>query len=214
MSAGNVLINQARWEKILALDLKRGGHNPDSTFCVMEAAAYVAGEPWSDHPQCVDRVIADVLISKNDSLPSDAERNRLLRPLIPRIVGTRGSAELSQRRAWMVIDWVLRTAVPMLLRTLQMEKEAAKWEALEEFTSSNARALALALDLDLDRALARDLALALDRALALEPPRRRRMRRRMFHRCFFQLRELLHAAPIIFFVVGAVLDVQVSTTTR
>ena len=172
MSA-NVVIDQARWEKILALDLKKGGHGPDSTFCVMEAAAYVAGESWSDHPECVDRVISDVMISKNDSLPSDAERNRLLRPLIPRIVGTRGSAELSERRAWLVIDWALRQALPLLLRMLKMEKEAVKWEALEEFSSSNnardrARDRALARALALDRALDRALDLALARALDLD----------------------------------------------
>jgi hypothetical protein len=175
MSA-NVLIDQERWEKILALDLKKGGHDPDSTFCVMEAAAFVAGETWSDHPECVDPVFSDLLIAVNDSRPSDAERNRLLRPLIPRIVGTRDGDELSTRRAWMVIDWSLRSVVPLIFRSLKMDTEADKWAAQEEFTESfaraldRARALDLGLDLDLDLGLARDrardLARALTRALA------------------------------------------------
>jgi hypothetical protein len=173
------LIDPTRWEEILALDLKPGGHDPDSAFCVMEAAAYVAGESWSDHPKCVDRVLSNLLISKNDSLASDAERNRLLRPLIPRIIGTRGSDELSDSRAWLVIDWSLCTALPMFLRALKLESEAEKFEALRELNSSSALALArapaLALALALARApalaldLARALALALDRAPALAP---------------------------------------------
>lgn len=158
MSA-NVLIDQERWEKILALDLKKGGHDPDSAFCVMEAAAFVAGETWSDHPECVDPVFSDLLIAVSDSLASDAERNRLLRPLIPRIVGTRDGDELSTRRAWMVIDWSLRSVVPLIFRSLKMDTEADKWAAQEEFTES--------FDLDLALALALGLALAL--ALALDP---------------------------------------------
>jgi hypothetical protein len=31
--------------------LKYGAHSPDSgEMCLLEAAAWVAGEPWSDHP--------------------------------------------------------------------------------------------------------------------------------------------------------------------
>lgn len=37
-----------------SLSLKRGAHQEaEKAFCVMEAVAYVAGEPWSDHPKCV-----------------------------------------------------------------------------------------------------------------------------------------------------------------
>ncbi len=36
-----------------------GKHNgPDDGMCLVEAAAWVAGEPFSDHPVCVDPVIA------------------------------------------------------------------------------------------------------------------------------------------------------------
>ncbi len=49
----------------------------------MEAAAFIAGEPWSDHPACVCPVIAAFMRSWNDGL-SDKDRNRLLLPLIPK----------------------------------------------------------------------------------------------------------------------------------
>ncbi len=57
------------------LPLLHGSHSPDSKFCVMEAVAYVAGEPWSDSPECVSPVIAAFLRSWNDSMP-DAERTQ------------------------------------------------------------------------------------------------------------------------------------------
>jgi hypothetical protein len=46
------------------LDLTRvhllaGQHNEnsDQQWCVMEAVAYVAGEPWTDHPKCASQVL-------------------------------------------------------------------------------------------------------------------------------------------------------------
>ena len=60
---------------------------PWEKACVMEAVAYVAGEEWSDHPECASTVISAFLRSWNDSL-SDEDR-QMLKPLIPKLVGTR-----------------------------------------------------------------------------------------------------------------------------
>ena len=40
------------------LSLEKGAHKRGSGMCAMEAAAYIAGEPHSDHPVCVSPVIA------------------------------------------------------------------------------------------------------------------------------------------------------------
>jgi len=54
-----------------------GTHQPsDDKACVMEAASWLAGEEWSDHPRSVHPVIARVARSVNDSL-GVAERQRL-----------------------------------------------------------------------------------------------------------------------------------------
>ena len=58
----------AKFEKF---SLKAGAHSPDSTFCVMEAVAFVAGEPWGDHPECACPIIGAFLRSWNDSLPTE-----------------------------------------------------------------------------------------------------------------------------------------------
>lgn len=79
--------------------LYSGGHSPnsDGAMCAMEAVAYIAGESWSDHPKCACPVIATFMRSWNDALPDD-QRNALLLPVVPRLVGTKGSKALAAAR--------------------------------------------------------------------------------------------------------------------
>jgi hypothetical protein len=66
--------------------LSRGDHrNPTRGACFMEYTSLLAGEPFTDHPRCVDAELAAVLRAANDRL-SDAERS-LLVPLLGRAVG-------------------------------------------------------------------------------------------------------------------------------
>jgi len=124
-----------RLERIQALSLKHGGHEENErAMCVMEACAYVAGEPWSDAPQCACPVITAFMVSWNDSLPSDADRDRRLKPLIPLIVGTRSTPQVEQRRATMAADWLIRVHTPAFLRLAKLDDQAALLVALPEIT--------------------------------------------------------------------------------
>lgn len=115
--------------------LSEGGHDPDEgAMCVMEAVAFVAGEPWSDSPQCACPVIAAFLRAWNDALPDD-ERDALLRPLIPRLVGTRGSDALAHRRSLLAADWLVREQTPAWLRLAGLTAQADALAALPEITS-------------------------------------------------------------------------------
>src|SRR5262245_30332455 len=116
-------LNQERWAKLQGLSLKSGAHSPDSTFCVMEAVAFVAGERWSDSPECVCPVISVFLRAWNDSLRSDADRDRLLKPLIPRLLNTRNKT-LEERRALMAADWLVRVHTPAWLRLAGLMNQA------------------------------------------------------------------------------------------
>ena len=111
----NPLIDQARLDKIMSLPLLKGKHDPDSKYCVMEAAAYIAGEPWSDAPQCVCPTITAFMVDWNDSLPSEEDRDRLLKPLLTHVIGTRGSKKLAERRSYMALDWLIRVHTPRWL---------------------------------------------------------------------------------------------------
>ncbi len=125
---------EERWEKLKSLSLKVGSHAANSTFCVMEAVAYVAGESWSDHPECACPVISAFLRSWNDSLRSDQDRDRLLKPLIPKLVGTRNST-LEERRSLMAADWLVRVHTPAWLRLAGLTSQAESLEQLPQILS-------------------------------------------------------------------------------
>ncbi|HWC30714.1 MAG TPA: hypothetical protein VG845_11600, partial [Dehalococcoidia bacterium] len=80
------IVNPDRLAELKTVTLDAGGHKPDGEFCVMEAVAYVAGEPWSDSPECASPVLGAFLRSWNDTL--DDETRQLLKPYVPRLVGT------------------------------------------------------------------------------------------------------------------------------
>jgi len=66
--------------------LGRGKHrNPKKGACFMELASFLAGERWSDHPQCTHPLLAMLARAVND-LTSDESRPQLA-PLIPSVIG-------------------------------------------------------------------------------------------------------------------------------
>ncbi|WP_201451754.1 hypothetical protein [Rhodovarius lipocyclicus] len=115
--------------------LSSGGHHPsDGEMCVMEAVAFVAGEPWSDSPACACPVIGAFLRAWNDGLPDD-ERDALLRPLIPRLVGTKSTPAVEHRRSLMAADWLVREHTPAWLRLAGLTAQADALAGLPEITS-------------------------------------------------------------------------------
>jgi hypothetical protein len=114
--------------------LSEGAHDsPDDGMCIMEAVSYIAGEPWSDHPECVCPVIAAFLRNWNDNLPDD-RRDELLRPLIPLVLNTRLTKAVEQRRATMAADWLVRVYTPAWLRLANLDRHADALAALPEIT--------------------------------------------------------------------------------
>lgn len=66
--------------------LSRGKHrSPRKGACFMEFASYLAGERWSDHPDCTHPLLAAVARGVND-YTSDEGRQQLT-PLIPSVIG-------------------------------------------------------------------------------------------------------------------------------
>ena len=131
------------------LVLGHGSHpNPDAGMCVMEAVAYVAGEPHSGSPACASPVLAALLRRWNDDLPH-ADRTRLLLPLVPVLVGSRGAPEIEAARAWRILDWQIRVYQSAWLRLAGITDHADAMAALSPqidegalATSAKARAAA------------------------------------------------------------------------
>lgn len=114
------------WDTI---HLGRGRHNDrEHGTCLLEAVAWIAGEDHSDHPECVSPVLAAFGRTWNDNLDDD-DRQRLLKPIGPRLVGTRASAEVEDRRAWLALDWLVRVYTPAWLALAGLDEHAAALRA-------------------------------------------------------------------------------------
>ena len=126
----NATVDLERFKTITAL--YRGAHKPDSHMCVMEAVAYVAHERWSAQPVCACPVISAFLRAWNDALP-DADRTRLLLPLVLKLVGSRASSRgQEERRRMLALDWLIRTYAPAWLRLVGLDSHADALTRLPE----------------------------------------------------------------------------------
>lgn len=116
------------------LVLKSGGHTDGSDeFCVMEAVAYVAGEPWSDHPKCASQTIGAFARSFNDNL--DDEGRQRLAPFVLKMVGTNTGPEDEDKRRWLVADWMTHVHLPTWLDAARMTEQAEQVRALPKIES-------------------------------------------------------------------------------
>jgi hypothetical protein len=133
-------IDQERLTRFEAIPLLKGAHNepPNGTVevCALEAAAWLAREDHTDHPECVSPIIASLVRSWNDSL-NDADRNSLLKPLVPKLINTVGGKTLEDRRAWMIVDWLARECAPAWLRLAKLNIEADALASCAELNSAD-----------------------------------------------------------------------------
>lgn len=81
--------------------LSGGPHaSPRSGGCFMEVASYLAGERWSDSPECTDVALAGLCRRANDILPND--RRQEIAHLIPDVIGTdQGSKVREEFLEWL-----------------------------------------------------------------------------------------------------------------
>ena len=95
------------------ITLESGAHESrEEGVCLLEAVAWMAGEPHSDHPACVSPVLAAYGRALNDCLPAD--RRQQLRRFIPLLQGTAGDGR-DQARGLMAADWLVRVFMPAWL---------------------------------------------------------------------------------------------------
>ena len=113
-----------RLEKLNDITLTHGSHkSPDDGMCVMEAAAWIAGEEWTDHPACVSPILAAFCRRLNDAW--DDEGRQRLKPFAARAVGTAGDGQ-DEARSYMALDWLVRTYTPAWLDLAGLREEATE----------------------------------------------------------------------------------------
>src|SRR5579884_4116313 len=97
-----------------------------STSAALAAAARMAGERPSDHPDCVSPSLAAYVRQWEHALALYCPD--LLPGLLayaPRLVGTtNGGIATERRRAWLVANFAVRVAAPATLRHVGMAKQA------------------------------------------------------------------------------------------
>lgn len=114
------------------ITLLRGSHEPGSKYCVMELAAYIAEEPWSDAPKSVSPVIGAFLSSWNDLLLD--EPRQMLKPYAIKSLNTAGTRAQEEQRAWMATDWLARECAPAFLRLAGLTEHAESLKNLTPLT--------------------------------------------------------------------------------
>lgn len=71
--------------------LSRGRHSrAEEGACLMEYVSVIAGEPFSDHPQCVEPLLVRLAWAVNDSAPPSVRET--LVHFAPRLIGTRNDS--------------------------------------------------------------------------------------------------------------------------
>ena len=119
--------------------LSFGSHkNPNDGLCLLEACAREAGEPHSDHPECVCFVLSAFLRKVNDvGFFDNATRTRVLSPLISSLVSSRASEEVEKTRAYLLANSTLSEMLPLALKAYRMDDIAEVLEALPLLTPEN-----------------------------------------------------------------------------
>lgn len=114
-----------RMREMLGLvKVDHGAHDGrEEGMCVMEAVAYIAGEPHSDHPACVSDTITEVMIEANDNL-DDIARQRLLE-VVPEIIGSgwngAGKTKAERKAEIRQVAAMKRKAADILENDLQID---------------------------------------------------------------------------------------------
>ncbi|WP_439539512.1 hypothetical protein [Sphingomonas sp.] len=130
---------------ITEVTLAPGAHRtPEDGLCFMEMVAWFAGEEHSDRPKCACPVLGSYGMSVNDGLPADV-RDRLLKPLVPLIAGTRGTVHDEINRASFLAMWTVNRVMPVWLRAYgipQFDALASQCEAARSADELDAIALA------------------------------------------------------------------------
>jgi len=96
------------------IKLRHGKHkSPEDGMCAAELASYLAGEKFSDSPQCVCPTIASFLRTWNDGIVGDDLRTKLLKDIVPMALNTNDGN--SSQRSILAYEWVVRKYVPAFL---------------------------------------------------------------------------------------------------
>jgi hypothetical protein len=119
--------------------LGSGGHKSiEDGACIMEMVAYLADEPWSDHPKCACPILTDFAMRLNDRW-NDEER-QLLKPFITRLISTKSTDEAQVARKRLIRWRYVTVSFPLLLDLWKLPDVAVTLRAFQNTIPSMALA--------------------------------------------------------------------------
>jgi hypothetical protein len=105
----------------MTIVLGYGAHaSYEEGMCLMEAVSYVAGEDFTDRPECVSPVLAEFGRTLNDGLPYDARQR--LTSLIPKLIGTVNPKQ-DQRDGLRCAHWIMTHWLPAFFDPVRSMRE-------------------------------------------------------------------------------------------
>jgi len=114
-----VTVPPEKQEKWATLKLGIGSHTSfNRGACALEAAAWLAGEPHTDSPKCVDPFLTTIVRCWNDTV-SGSFRDAIIKPLVPELIGTASDdPEARQRRIRSAFSLVTGVMLPTWVTTV------------------------------------------------------------------------------------------------
>ena len=130
-------------EYLSSLHLRGGaGSGQEGDCCALQERRRWSGLDSKSYevPETDSQVCGSFMVRFQDAIKDQEVRDRLIPPLIVKLVGSAGSKALEQRRSWLAVDWALREVAPAYF---DMSPELATHaEALRALPPINSRAAA------------------------------------------------------------------------
>jgi hypothetical protein len=121
--------------------LESGVHGPgEGKACVMEVVSMLAGESFTDSPECACPVLSEFARQTNDWMKDD-ERH-LLWPFTTRLAGSKADRETEQKRTYRMADWACREVTPLALEAASKDEAARSLRELAPVTDRESAAAA------------------------------------------------------------------------
>jgi len=118
------------------ITLDTGAHKTrEDGVCLLEAVAWLAGEPHTDNPTCASPILGAYGRSLNDVLPDDKRQE--LKPYAPLMLGTAGDGH-DETRGYLALDWLIRTYTPAWLDVAGLATEAQALRGLRRIVDMSA----------------------------------------------------------------------------
>lgn len=114
--------------------LSHGGHSdPKQGACVMEMVSFIAGEAWSDRPDCVLYPIQNIAQRVNDFVSDD--NRSIIADMIPRFIGTDKIIGIMEDRKFLMACGVKLEAHPELSKFTPKGRKNTPESVLSEIKS-------------------------------------------------------------------------------